>query len=119
MTLRTEAEIEPWMTAPTEEALKLQRPLPDGALKVVAAGLKEDPPEFSTLQLSKTPQRGHVVKRKPVSIEIVHDEKTSFVVSVYADGEVVREPVVKRKATRKPFRPQRRLTMDRSRKKRF
>jgi hypothetical protein len=60
-----------------------------------------------------------VVKGKPVSIEIVHDEDTSFVVSVYADGEVVREPIAKRKATRKPLRPQRKLTMDRTRQKRF
>jgi putative SOS response-associated peptidase YedK len=44
--LRTEAEIEMWMTAPAEEALKLQRPLPDGTLRIVAQGAKEDgPPE--------------------------------------------------------------------------
>jgi hypothetical protein len=31
-----------WMTAPAEEALKLQRPLPNGVLKVVMTGEKED-----------------------------------------------------------------------------
>ena len=40
--LTTKAEIETWMTAPAEEALKLQRPLPDGSLKIVATGEKED-----------------------------------------------------------------------------
>ena len=35
-------EIETWLTAPAEEALKLQRPLPDGALKIVARGEKND-----------------------------------------------------------------------------
>jgi putative SOS response-associated peptidase YedK len=41
--LTTAAEIEHWMTAPTQDALKLQRPLPDSALKIVATGEKEDP----------------------------------------------------------------------------
>jgi putative SOS response-associated peptidase YedK len=36
------AEIETWMTAPAEDALTLQRPLPDGALRIVARGEKED-----------------------------------------------------------------------------
>lgn len=31
-----------WLTAPAEEALKLQRPLPDGMLKIVAEGVRED-----------------------------------------------------------------------------
>ena len=35
-------EIETWLTAPAEEALKLQRPLPAGALKIVARGEKYD-----------------------------------------------------------------------------
>jgi putative SOS response-associated peptidase YedK len=35
-------EIETWMTAPSEEALKLQRPMPDGALEIIALGVKKD-----------------------------------------------------------------------------
>ena len=40
--LTTPEEIETWMTAPAEEALKLQRPLPDGELKIVATGERKD-----------------------------------------------------------------------------
>ena len=35
-------EIETWLTAPEKTALKLQRPLPDVALRIVAKGRKED-----------------------------------------------------------------------------
>jgi putative SOS response-associated peptidase YedK len=35
-------EIETWMTAPAQEALRLQRPLPDGSLRIVARGDKQD-----------------------------------------------------------------------------
>ncbi len=38
------AEIERWMTAPPVEALKLQTPLPDGALRIVARGSRHDGP---------------------------------------------------------------------------
>jgi hypothetical protein len=40
--LTTRQEIDLWMTAPAEDALKLQRPLTDGALMIVARGEKTD-----------------------------------------------------------------------------
>jgi putative SOS response-associated peptidase YedK len=52
--LTTPDEVEAWMTAPPDEALKLQRPLPDGALQIVARGVKEDtavPPLLSNERL--------------------------------------------------------------------
>ena len=41
--LTTADDVETWMTAPPDQALKLQRPLPDGTLRIVARGGKEDP----------------------------------------------------------------------------
>jgi putative SOS response-associated peptidase YedK len=41
--LTTPDEVETWMTALPDEALKLQRPLRDGSLRIVARGVKEDP----------------------------------------------------------------------------
>jgi putative SOS response-associated peptidase YedK len=40
--LRTPEEVDTWMSAPADEALRLQRPLPDGALQIVARGAKKD-----------------------------------------------------------------------------
>jgi putative SOS response-associated peptidase YedK len=40
--LRSRDEVETWLMAPTAEALKLQRPLPDGLLEIVAIGEKQD-----------------------------------------------------------------------------
>lgn len=40
--LRTPGEVDRWLTAPTAEALEMQRPLPDGSLRIVARGAKRD-----------------------------------------------------------------------------
>ena len=40
--LTTREDIDIWMMAPPEEALKLQRPLRDDALMIVARGEKKD-----------------------------------------------------------------------------
>jgi len=40
--LMTREEIDVWMSAPAGEALKLQKPLPDNALKIVARGERQD-----------------------------------------------------------------------------
>jgi putative SOS response-associated peptidase YedK len=41
--LTSQEEIDVWMEAPVPVALELQRPLPDGALTIVARGAKQDP----------------------------------------------------------------------------
>lgn len=41
--LTTTDEREVWLSRPFDEAIKLQRPLPDGSLEIVGRGLKEDP----------------------------------------------------------------------------
>jgi putative SOS response-associated peptidase YedK len=40
--LRTAEEIDRWLAAPVEDALELQRPLPDGTLEIVAVGQRQD-----------------------------------------------------------------------------
>lgn len=40
--LTTPGEVEMWLTAPREEAISLQRPLPDGVLEIVAFGTARD-----------------------------------------------------------------------------
>ncbi|MGO3933091.1 SOS response-associated peptidase [Rhodopseudomonas pseudopalustris] len=40
--LRTEVEIDAWLTAPAADIPKLQRPLPDASLRIIATGKRED-----------------------------------------------------------------------------
>ena len=40
--LTTRDEVDTWLAAPTPVAMELQRPLPDGGLKVVARGPQQD-----------------------------------------------------------------------------
>ncbi len=47
--LTKEEEFEAWLWAPTEEALRLQRPLPDEEMLVVAKGARSDGGEVSLL----------------------------------------------------------------------
>jgi hypothetical protein len=40
--------VDDWLSAPTKEALALQRPLPEGSLKIVARGDRTgDPPRLA------------------------------------------------------------------------
>jgi hypothetical protein len=63
-----------------------------------------------------------MVKRTPVGVEVVDEADGRFVVLTYADGEVVREPVVRKKPARRPRRPPTKVfaaKMDRTRKKQY
>jgi putative SOS response-associated peptidase YedK len=55
--LRDAAEIDLWMTAPLPEALQLQRPLPDGALKIVLRGEKQDGEGPEVVKASEPPKQ--------------------------------------------------------------
>lgn len=49
--LTSREEVETWLRAPATEALGLQRPLPDGALRIVSRGGKQDGPSLGEKSL--------------------------------------------------------------------
>ncbi len=53
--LTTPEEYEICLSAPADEALRLQRPLPNDMLKIVAEGSKSDPPEQDDGAKSRSP----------------------------------------------------------------
>lgn len=53
--LTTPEDCETWMTAPWECAAALQRPLPDGALRIVARGVKQDGGELDPSAVPSSP----------------------------------------------------------------
>lgn len=58
-------------------------------------------------------------KKKLISIELVEKNDQRFIVSTYADGTKSREPVVPKKATRRPMRPFKKVKIDHTKLKRF
>ena len=63
-----------------------------------------------------------MVKRNPVAIEVVDEAEDRFIVYTYADREVVRKPVVRKKPARRPRRPPVKVFsagMDRTRNKQY
>jgi hypothetical protein len=59
-----------------------------------------------------------VAKSKPVEITVEESHDGRVVIARYANGDVVREPVTKKKPTRKP-RLRRQKLMNRTRQKQF
>ena len=76
--LRGQDEIDTWLSAPTEEVLKLQRPLPDDALKIVAITEKE----------RNTPEAVFEAKPKdqPLPLFSIHAPFLDFIGADSSDG---------------------------------
>jgi hypothetical protein len=60
-----------------------------------------------------------VPNKRPIAVEVLQEGDERLIVFTYADGEVIRQPVQDKKATRRPKRPHQRLGVDKTRKKKF
>jgi putative SOS response-associated peptidase YedK len=68
--LTTQEEIDIWMMAPALKAPRLQRPLADDALIVVARGEKQDPPAASETRGSEKAQTVDVAPRAATQLTL-------------------------------------------------
>ena len=74
--LRTADEIEFWMTAPFDEALKLRQPLPNGSLLIIARGEREDcvaAPSFEAAECGRLRSSARHVAEAPEIETIIRD----------------------------------------------
>jgi len=84
--LTTPAEVDRWLEADTVDALSLQRPLPDDALRIVAKGEKEDrgpePRDFSLRRIAVSPRAYRAIKASLSPRSVVYPPNATIGISI-------------------------------------